>query len=666
VWDREKKRLRDIDMAQRAHAEMVKAMLAIRARAESARVENLKENLRVDVEKDEKIVDVRSTEDVENEYGRIVDVRSTESVDRSVPRAFIAPGDVEIEQADAQTYSSVLRDTSVLVQLPVAWEPRDETDVSEDPVKEAVFATVAESSASSTVIEPIASTVTETPPRDAQVEATPRIEQPRSQNETAPRIEPQPRPPLRLADPEIDRVWIPRDVRPTVGHVRDILAEHPEWVGVVGYDSYRGDVGKRSATPWGGAGNLWSDVDTARMRCWISDRMRVGVSTEVIEQALIVVGDDAPYHSLADEIRSFAWDGAPRLYRWLSEYMLAEDNEYHREVGRRYLVQAVARAMKPGCKADQVLVLEGKTGARKSSAIEAIAGRRHYSASRIDLKSNFVGAQLLGVWFYEFPEMSFIRANDVREVTGFITLPFDDYAPKNVKRKVTQMRTCVFAGTTEDDRYLRSNTNRRFWPVKVGDKIRLDEIARDREQLIAEATWLYDNDYQWHLDDEGESLARDQQEMRRQSHAWEEPISNWMAMNEQAILDRGFVTVAQILGKALKKKTDAWDLADEQRVADILAVFGWRRGGSRPEEPYRRRIPGVGRVYPYYPPDAPGERTASPSTPVALCAPAESPRCDVGTNQERSEAYVVPCAPQERDLGLGSSRCDAELGQLGQ
>jgi putative DNA primase/helicase len=392
--------------------------------------------------------------------------------------------------------------------------------------------------------------------------------------------------------------------------------------------------------------------------------MRVGVSTEVIEQALIVVGHDAPYNSLADEIRSYRWDGAPRLHRWLSEYMLANDIEYHREVGRRYLVQAVARAMQPGCKADQVLVLEGKTGARKSSAIEAIAGRRHYSASRIDIKSNFVGGQLLGVWFYELPEMSFIRANDVREVTGFITLPFDDYAPKNVKRKVTQMRTCVFAGTTEDERYLRSNTNRRFWPVKVGQKIRLDEIARDREQLIGEALWLYDNDYQWYLDDDGEALAREQQDMRRQSHSWEEPISSWMAKNEGAIEERGYVTVAQILRHALNKKPDAWNLADEQRVADILAVFGWRRGGSRPEEPYRRRIKGVGRVYPYYPPDDPVEPQPRPSVPVVLCTTYEPSWCEVTPRQSRTSAPVVLCTTYEPSwFDVAPGQPGQELGQ---
>jgi len=52
-------------------------------------------------------------------------------------------------------------------------------------------------------------------------------------------------------------------------------------------------------------------------------------------------------------------------------------------------------------------------------------------------------------------------------------------------------RTCIFAGTTNEEEYLKDSTgSRRFWPVKVG-RVDLDSIIADRDQLFAEAVYLY-------------------------------------------------------------------------------------------------------------------------------------------------------------------------------
>ena len=65
------------------------------------------------------------------------------------------------------------------------------------------------------------------------------------------------------------------------------------------------------------------------------------------------------------------------------DYMGAEDTALHRTFGRLLLVAAVRRVRQPGCKFDQIGVLEGPEGTGKSKALETIAGRENFSDQTI-------------------------------------------------------------------------------------------------------------------------------------------------------------------------------------------------------------------------------------------------------------------------------------------
>ena len=67
------------------------------------------------------------------------------------------------------------------------------------------------------------------------------------------------------------------------------------------------------------------------------------------------------------------WDGVPRVDRYVHEYLGAVDDAYGVAVGRYAWSAMAARVVSPGCQTDMAVILVGEQGARKTSAIKAVA-----------------------------------------------------------------------------------------------------------------------------------------------------------------------------------------------------------------------------------------------------------------------------------------------------
>jgi predicted P-loop ATPase len=140
---------------------------------------------------------------------------------------------------------------------------------------------------------------------------------------------------------------------------------------------------------------------------------------------------------------------------------------------------------------------------------------------------------------------------------------------------VIEPRQCVFIGTTNRDSYLRDESGgRRFWPVKCGD-IDIEALARDRDQLFAEAMVRYRHSDRWWPDKDFErDHIAPQQAQRYEADSWEEDIGAYLALQER-------VTVGQVAREALGIERSRIGTAEQRRITAALERLRWKR--ERPD-----------------------------------------------------------------------------------
>ena len=213
---------------------------------------------------------------------------------------------------------------------------------------------------------------------------------------------------------------------------------------------------------------VWSDADDVRCAEWLQ-RREINVAPVIVSRSVGVVARDIRVHPVRNYLNSLRWDGTPRLETWTTTYLGAADTPLNRAFGSRWMISAVARIMRPGIKADHMLILEGPQGAKKSSALKALAGEEWFTDELAEIGSKDAAQQMRGTWIIEIAELDAISRAEVSRIKAFLTRTIDRYRPPYERYVIAVPRQCVFAGSVNPDTYLRDETgNRRFWPIRCG------------------------------------------------------------------------------------------------------------------------------------------------------------------------------------------------------
>lgn len=345
----------------------------------------------------------------------------------------------------------------------------------------------------------------------------------------------------------------------------------PEWQGVLAFNEFTLGIVTLKPAPWDSSrpGAEWTDNDDVLAANWLQHQ-HVIVSRETAGQAVQVVASEHRFHPVRQYLDGLTWDGVARTDGWLSLYLGAEPTTYTATVGGRWMISAVARVYQPGIKADCCLILEGQQGLRKSTALKIIAGE-WFTDEIADFGTKDAAMQIRGVWIVEIAELVGLRRPDVGRIKAFMSRATDRFRPPYGRRLIESARQCVFAGTVNHKNYLKDDTGaRRFWPVAC-QRILTDALARDRDQLWAEAVTRYRNGEAWWLDTpELNVLAEQEQAERYEGDPWDEEIAAWAEVREH-------VSIREILGDCLGKPKGQWFQPDMNRVARALQVAGYRK-----------------------------------------------------------------------------------------
>lgn len=361
-----------------------------------------------------------------------------------------------------------------------------------------------------------------------------------------------------------------------------MIQHHPQIKGIYAYNKFsdqvvilRGIDGQTAGYP-----RQITDADDAELCAWLNWH-GIGPPLTMARTYLRTIAMINSFDPLEEYLMPLKWDGTPRIDNWLTYYAGAEPSDYVRLVGRKYLISAVARGLRPGCKVDAMLILEGIQALGKSTLAYILFGSQFFSDQVGDVRNKDAAERIQGVWGIEIPEMDKFSRVEANAVKSFLSQRDDRYRAAYAHNTATRKRRCVFFGTINPDGmgYLRDTTgNRRFWPVAV-TSIAMDDLIADRDQIWAEAKHAFENNERWWLDRDDEDITMPQQKARQLQTVFEPKVIEWVKIqdaNEDGYIKFHMHKLLEYLGIE-KTKMDAFS----GKIGPILRDLGMTTGNNK-------------------------------------------------------------------------------------
>ena len=400
-------------------------------------------------------------------------------------------------------------------------------------------------------------------------------------------------------------------VKSTIDNVRIILEHDPLLKGKFALNEFAGRGEVIGSLPWDGRSKrrLWDDNDNQGLY-WYMERVYKITGNGKVDGALSLHSNAHAFNDVKDYLKGLqnCWDGVPRLDTLFVDYLGAKDTAYNRAVTRKAFTAAVARAMTPGCKYDNMVILTGPQGVGKSTLLDKMS-KGWFNDSIRTFEGKEASELLQGVWLVEVSELDAFRRTDVSRIKQFLSLRADRFRAAYGRNVKELPRTCVFFGTTNTSDFLQDTTgNRRFWPIDTHEQRATKSVWRDLDaeidQLWAEAFVRWQAGEPLYLAGAIEDAARAKQEEHREASSREGIVREFLArevpedwskwpmdrrrtfwsgcvQGELKLVPRDRVCALEIWCEAFGGNIKEIKNADTREINNIVAAtIGWKKAMS--------------------------------------------------------------------------------------
>ena len=386
-------------------------------------------------------------------------------------------------------------------------------------------------------------------------------------------------------------------VKQCISNATLVLKNDPKLQGLIRLNEFTEKLEVSEKAFWQRDGAAITDTDLAYIRQYLEDTYGI-TSEKNLDAALRIAANQNRYHPVQDYLNSLQWDGQPRIRNLLHHFLGADTSDLTFLITKVFLIGAILRVFRKGCKFEYMLCLVGDQGIGKSSFFRLLAVRDEwYTDDLKKLDDENVYRKLQGHWIIEMGEMiATANAKSVEEIKSFLSRMSDVYKVPYERYPKDRLRQCVFGGTTNMERFLpldRSG-NRRFLPVMTSEPDMevhiLDDEKASRayiDQVWAEAMVLFRNhDYSMVFPKE----MADAMQARLQEFMPEDTKVGMI----QAYLDQSndrYVCTRLLYENALHHEGHEPQIWELREISDIMnrSIHGWRKVKQHRYETYGRQ-----------------------------------------------------------------------------
>ncbi len=295
------------------------------------------------------------------------------------------------------------------------------------------------------------------------------------------------------------------------------------------------------------------------------------------------IATQTPYHPIKQYLESLGKEysdiDTSILDNLATEYF-GYDSEICNIYMKRFLVGAVGRAMIPGYKFDNAIVLYGAEGGKKSTFWKSLFGGDWFSRS-MDSSNQHKDEKMLihRYWGLEWSEFATVyKRKDIEQLKAFLAEETDSIRLPYERKIKPCHRRCVFVGTTNRPDVLQdvSGRNRRFWIIKVLTKeIDIEKVEANRDRIWAAAYKLWKQGELSYIPEH----SREAKLQDSENHQYKvkppifEDVESYLVGRDQSSV----MEIYDVLGIEPGRK----DRRKDQEIHDCFTLLGWERTDKR-------------------------------------------------------------------------------------